>query len=359
MRLALITSQMTGKNELGSIEFKHNQEIWRMLMEQYNLPLYQKSSLKWSMILLFTIFTLFFTAISIFSLIIMKDELLLGLLIGLFFLIFSIVCAYIVICVGILKRFYIEMTSEYIRVKLPLKSKTVYWNEIYDTQLYSYSNNTIISILLKKDVNKKKKRTISNNFNTMQGIPPYSFQISLMIFKDIDAKKLFLTIGEHINRADIKENADIDSLNERYEENDDNIVIAIITSILTYIVISAIDGIIIYKSEKNYLIIPIFGAFLIIAVFNKYYLKKTFNLIIRFYLGLICFLQVPTATIIFIIISEKIKFTITNILNVTDEYFNYILHNPFKSILVIIVAISCFVIGGFKGRTKKETVVSR
>jgi len=329
-------------------------------LDQYDLPLYQRSSIKWSIYLLFIFCSLFFAGFSILGFIfLMSDDLILGLLSGLLFLILTLYCVYFIISAGILKKFYIEMTSKYIRFKLPLKSiKTVYWNEIFNLQEYEYNHNTMISILLKKDVNKKTKRTISNNFNSMFGIPPYSFQFSLKLFNDIDNQKLLLTMGDQINRVYRKEDANIDRLNEQNEPNHDNIFIALIASIVSYIMISAIYGFTIYKFGENYLVIPILGCFIIISIFNKYYLENSLSLIIRFALGFTCFLQIPTAMIIVIIILEKINLSITNVLNVSYEYFNYIVRNPLGHILVIIAAISCFVIGGFFGRTKKGTTMS-
>lgn len=324
-------------------------------MEQYDLPLYQRSKMKWSWNLLFIFCALLFAGFSIFSFtIMMNDDLITGLLCGLFFSIFCFFFVYIIISVGMLKSCYIEMTAEYIKVKFPFKSKAVYWNEIYKAQVYKYNNNTMITILLKKDVNKKKKRTISNNFNSIYGAPSYSFQISLMLFKDLDAQKLLLTMGEQINRADQNEDDNTDIINVGYDanHNNNNIFMALITSILSYIIISAIYGIVIYKLETNYLVIPLFGSFLIISIFNKYYLEKAFRLSIRFTLGLICLLQIPTAIIIDIMISEKINVTAINVINVTYEYFNYIIHTPFENILIILCALGCFTIGGLKGRIK-------
>jgi hypothetical protein len=326
-------------------------------MEQYKIPLYQKSSLKWYLNVLLIFCTLFMAAGSVlFFVVIMKDDFILGLLFGIFAFLLSLWFAYISIWGGALKKFYIEMTSEYIKVSLPFKTKVAYWREIYEAQTYEYNNNTMISILLEKDRNKKRRRTVSNSFNSMYGIPPYSFQISFMFFKDIDAQRLLFTIGEQINKVNKQDYIETESLNEDYEEYQDSIAKAIVSSILSYLFISAIYGISIYKLEKNYIVIPIFGAFLIISVFNKFYLEKSFSLSIRILLGVMCLIQVPTALITAIILSEEISISLTNILNITNEYFKYLAHNPLKQIIVIIVAIICFAIGSFKGRINKEKI---
>lgn len=324
-------------------------------MQQYNIPFYQKSSLKWHTNLLFLFCTIVMAACSIFFfIVVIKEDFMEGLFFGLFMLILSFCFAYILISVGILKKFYIEMTSEYIRFSTPFKTRTVYWREIYEAQVYEFNNNIMLSILLEKDINKKRKRTISNSLDSLQGVPPNSFQISLRLFKDIDPQRLLLTIGEQVNKVDTKDYINVECLSEDNKEYDNSMIKAIIASVFFSIISSIIYGFTIYKLEKNYVILPIFGCYLIISGFNKYYLEESFNLIIRLLLGLICLIQVPTAIIGAIIISEGFRFTVNDIWIITCEYFKYLFQNPLKQIVVIIIAIICFTIGAFKGRTRKE-----
>ncbi|KGK90120.1 hypothetical protein [Clostridium sp. HMP27] len=324
-------------------------------MEEYNIPFHQKSSLKWHMKLIFLLLTLFTAGGGIFMLVaVMKEEFIMGLVMGLFMLGIGFYFAYILIAVGILKRFYIEMTEEYIRVSMPFKSKTAYWREIHEAQIYEYNNNTMLAILLEKDVNKKKKRTISNNFTSLYGIPPQSFQIPLRFFSEIDTERLLLTIGEQLNKVYIEDEINIESLNEDNEELDNNIIKAIIAAVLFCVITTSVYGVTIYSLEKNYLMIPIFGCFLIIAGFNKYYLEQSFSLIIRFLMGLICLVQVPAAIILTIIISERAAITGSDILIIINEYFKYLIQNPSDQIVVIIAAIVCFGFGAFRGRVSRE-----
>lgn len=324
-------------------------------MKQYNIPFYQKSSLKWYINLLFLFCTLFVAAGSIFFFVIVKkDDFIIGLLFGLFFLILSSYFAYFLVWAGILKRFYIELTSEYLKFGVPFKCRTIYWREIYEVQVYESNNNIMLSILLEKDISKKRKRTIANNINSLSGVPPYSFQIPLRLFKDINPEMLLSTIGKQLNKVDIKDDKYNESLSENDELNHNSMFKAILISILFSIISSIVYGLLIYKLEKNYLILPILGCYLIIAGFNKYYLEESFNLIIRLFLGVICLIQIPTAIIGAITISEGISFSVNKIWNIACEYFKYLIHNPLEQILVIIVAIICFAIGYFKGRTGKE-----
>lgn len=322
-------------------------------MEQYKIPFIQRSSLKLSMKLLFLFCSIFTVAVSmVFFILIMKDDLIMGLIFGLFMLILGIYFTYIFITAGLLKKFYIELTPEYIKASLPFKTHIAYWNQIYEAQVYNFNHNTMLSILLDKDRNRKSRRTISNNFNSLYGVPPYSFQISLNLFNEVDIEKLLLTIGEHINNADKTGKVNIEALSEEQEEGNNSLIKAVLISMLFCIIMSAIYGFSIYKLEKNYVAIPLLGCFLIISGFNKYYLEETFNLFIRILAGFICLVQVPAAVIEEIILSEKIRFSLYNIIDVAREYFVYLFHNPSKQVAIIVVSLICFAIGIFRGRTK-------
>ncbi len=289
-----------------------------------------------------------------FFVIIMKDDLVMGAIFGIFMLITGIFLAYMVIAVGILKSYYIEMTSEYIKVSLPFKSKVAYWSEINSTEAYEYKNNIFIAILLKKDRLKRRKRSISNSFNSISGIPSYSFQIPLRLYKDIEVERLLLTIENQINQTGIENEAEIVNSNEDYEEPINNIIKAIIASIMMCIVTSVVYGLSIYKLEKNYIVIPIFACFLIISAFNKYYLEESFSVFIRILVGMICFIQVPISIIGSIIISQGFSFTANDIYSVTVDYFKYLIDNPLDQISIIVVAIICFGIGVVRGRLKSD-----
>lgn len=202
------------------------------MVEQYNIPFLKKSSLKWYIYLLFSFCTLLIAGGSIFFFVVMKDDFSMGLFFGVVMFVMSIYFAYIFVVAGVLKKFYIEITSEYIKFSSPFKSKIAYWREIYEAQVYENNNNTIILILLKKDINKKRRRTISNNYNLIMGIPPSSFQIPLGFFKDIDTQRLLLTMESQINKVDIKDEVNIDILCDSYEQQNNSIIKAIAISSL-------------------------------------------------------------------------------------------------------------------------------
>lgn len=322
-------------------------------MNKYKLPLLIKSNLKWYMSALFVFSAIGMAAISIVIFVsITKDKFIEGLLIGLGSLLMSLLLGYPYIFASVLKKFSIEMTTEYIKVRLPFKTKMAYWREIHDVYLYSQGNKTLVGILLHKDIKKKTKRTISNNFNSIYGVPPTSFQIPLLYFADVDIEKLLRTIDEQV---DLNESADYRSIENSYKDNEEqgnSLIKAAIASVIASVTTTIVYALTIYLIKKNYVVIPIFGAYLIISVFNKYYVEKKFSLCIRLLLGILCLIQVPTAVIVAIIFSMGAELSMSNVLDITLEYFTYLVRNPIEQSAVIIVAIICFAFGAIKGRVR-------
>lgn len=319
-------------------------------MEQYNLPFLKKSDLKGRIKFLLIFCALCMGAGSIFFFSIMlEDDFYKCLILGVFLLIFSLYFAYTFIAAQILKIFYIEVTKEYLKFSIPFKTTLIYWNEIFSAQIIE-NKNKIISILLIKDINKIKMRSISKNFNSFLGVPPHSFQIPLMYFKDIDAERLLSTIGKQMEKNEYK--SYIENINFNNEECDNNIAKAIIISSFFCILMSVIYGLALYKLEKNYVVIPLLGSLLIISAFNKYYIEENFNIVIRVLVGLICFIQEPLAIAMMLMLSENL--VLKDSINVVIEYLTDLIHNPLDQIFIIIIAFVCFIIGAFDGRTKKE-----
>lgn len=136
----------------------------------------------------------------VFFLIATEDDFIIGLCGGLFMLLLSLFFAYIFIFAGVLKKFYIEITSEYIKVFSLFKPRLAYWRDVHGAQAYEINNNLMIALFLEKDIRKAKKRSLSNSLNSLLGYPGSSFQIPLNYFKEIDVERLLLIIDEQINR---------------------------------------------------------------------------------------------------------------------------------------------------------------
>ena len=142
-----------------------------------------------------------------------------------------------------------------------------------------------------------------------------------------------------------------------HKEHPENIVKAMITSILCFIVVEVVYGFSLYMLDSNYIVIPIFGCFLILSGFNKCYVEKSFNILVRIWLGFICLIQIPVAiiglSIVETIISQRIIITITDVFNIFYGYYMHILYAPSEQTELIIYAVICFLIGALKGRVYK------
>lgn len=318
-------------------------------MRGYEVPFFEKSGLKWhfNILFLFCILASLSGSVLFFNFM-MKDDFALCLFFGLFMLSLCILFLYIFFSAEVLKRFYIEMTHEGINFSAPFKSKKLFWREIHEAQIYQYNNNTILAILLERDIERKRRRTIINNLNSLLGVPSNSFQISLSLYKNIDPERLLLTIGDQINNS---YNNDSSAENKYNEVSENNFLKGIILSGLFCIAVSAVYGLMIYSMGKNYVLIPVIGSFLIISGFNKYYLEESFNIIIRLLLGSLCMAQILLGVVAATLLSNGISFTASNILGVAVQYFTYLITNPLDEIAVILVAFLCFGIGAINGRT--------
>lgn len=320
-------------------------------METYNFPYYRKSGFKWYVYLLYFILIICLTASSGFFLIIMrKDEFVMSLFCSLFSITLDILFIYMLIYVGILKKCFIEMTSEYLRISTPYKTHKVYWNEIYEVNMFYYNHNTIIGVLLEKDRLKKQKRTILNSMNSIMGFPSYSFQIGLALFKDVNKERLLETIAGQINKNPKENYFKVENVTCNNEEKQNNIFKAIITSILICIILSAIYGFSIYKLEENYVAIPMFGSLIIISFFNKYYLEESFKLSIRLFLASLCVCQILVAIVGFTLFAYGVSFSIEMVQAILIDHFHDLIRNFSGQLLLIFTYVLCFGFGFFRGR---------
>lgn len=279
-------------------------------MEQYDIPFFQKSSLKPIIYFLELFFILLLAAVAVlFFVWIDKDEPIIEILVGIFFAALDIFFVYIFITIGVLKKFYVNLTEEYIKFSTPYSTKFAYWRDIAEVFLYTHSNNISVCFLLKKDIKDKTKRSISNNLNLALGAPPSSFQVPMNFFSGIDINKFLYTVQALMEKNEVKDEYLYDSFEE---EADNNIIKAALAALCSSIIIGILYGLSIHWLDKNYIAIPIFTSIIIIAVFNKFYIEKSFNIAVRLLVGLFCFIQVPIGPIFNIMISLSLNFNVSS-----------------------------------------------
>lgn len=171
-------------------------------MDNYTLPYLQKSSIKWYYNAIHLVVSLISAIIVVLVvLFLMPEDFASALVLSIFFVIISIFFFYMFIFTAVQKKLYLEVTSEYILLSLPLKDQKAYWRDIANVNLNYLINGASIGILLEKDKVRKSKKSLLNALGSMPGVPPFSFQIPMKIFKGTDAEKLMATIENQLRKA--------------------------------------------------------------------------------------------------------------------------------------------------------------
>lgn len=321
----------------------------------YELPFFKQAKWAQSMKRTSIILAIVFIPIGIFSFkSIIEESVVMGILSGIVMFILPVFCLYTFFFGS--KKSYVELSEEYIKVSTPFKIFKANWNEIEAIYEYNTNNNDMVGFLLKKDIKKRTKRSILNNLNETMGQPPISFNISKQMYSDIDYKKFMRTIQ---NQILLKQN-EIEDYNYMFDtesdDNNDNIVKAIIISLITTISTSVIYGGSIALFNQNLIIIPILLCFFIIAVFNKYYIEKEFNIFIRFWLGFLSAIQIPLGYINVFLIESFEYLDIYSIGQIIRLNFEDILTSISATLIAIVMMIICFGIGAVSGRVSNDKV---
>ncbi|MDP4143382.1 MAG: hypothetical protein Q8936_02700 [Bacillota bacterium] len=150
-------------------------------MEPYSIPYYQRSGFKWYYNILYSFCIPFCFAGAIFFItVVSKDDFSMSVFFALFSAALGVLFSYMFVGVSILKKCYVKMTEDYIETFNMFKKRRIYWNEIYDINMYKQNNNLTLAILLKKDRAKKMKRTVNNNFNSIYGLSIYKFNMNFL-----------------------------------------------------------------------------------------------------------------------------------------------------------------------------------
>ena len=264
------------------------------------------------------------------------------------FALISLLCFYMIIMVDFLKKYYIILGEEGISIKTSFrKEKTFKWKEIYTTGFVTINGNTSIGFILKKDL-KEDKQSIGKNINRMLGAPDFSYQFPIRLFGTLNHENFIKLILDKLDS--LKANEEIgnwETSNEnkgRYEvEENPSILKALFYSIITLLASIIIEVFFITAFNMKILIIPIIGAMLIIAVFDKFYPRR--NIFSRLLKGIYCFVQAPLSMIISLMWMEYMPFTPTNFIILTKEYIQYVSQNIFADWLTILTGIVCFFMG--------------
>lgn len=138
------------------------------------------------------------------------------------------------------------------------------------------------------------------------------------------------------------------------EEQENSFLNAIMSALILSVLIGVVYGYTMKAWDTNLVIIPIFGAWLIIAMFNRFYVEDYFNISIRLLLGLLCFLPIPIAIIETTILEGGYPFTWDEIVVVASGYLQWMIEEPLDYLDIVIVSLMCFAIGAIQGRPKNR-----
>jgi hypothetical protein len=291
--------------------------VERKKIEEYLIPVKERSRLKWTNHLLYIFMIGLFTAFIFIPFDNLVENLVLKSLFILFDILFLIVWWY----TGILRKSYVELTEESIIFKTVFKTQIVKWYEIYDIQIFTQNKNTMLGIILKEKV-RKRKESFGTLLSDMYG-GIFSVRIPLSQFQNIDIEK--------------NENSTIG-----------NYIVAMLKSFILSIIVGVAYGLSIYIFKVDIIIIPMFGSIAIIYFYSKTNKKRKINIFTRIILGLICALQVYLAVIIVVLLGSSGTEGISY-LDIIKQYFEYLIEKPMDQGVFIIISIFCFWCGAFQG----------
>lgn len=327
-------------------------------MEPYNLPFIIKSSLSLKNKVLICLSVILFIAFSFFGIYLANSsssfgDTIAGILCFLLFFILGIFFLYYFITVELLHKYYISLNEEGITVSAMYKKRYAKWVEIADVSLFEFNGNPTISILLEKDVCKRTKRSISNSINAMYNMPPASFSIGISMYKDIDIEKFCMTISQELEKSQHYKSMSIEEVLMLEEgKNSNNLGKALFFSFLMFIGSIIIYIVSLICFNINILVIPILTTFVIISVFNRYYIEESFNWKIRLYLSLICTLQYPISTVMILLLENKLSINLENI-NLTITFLlDQVKALDINYIYILIFSVLVFFMGWSKGRAR-------
>lgn len=325
-------------------------------IQEYSIPFSIKSRYKWPMHLLNILLIVIFAA---FVLMPLEDTVII--IFKVFFIVISIFILYVWLYTGIFKKQYLELTEDDIRIKTAFGTKTIKWNEVYDIQVFTQSHNTMLGIILKEKV-RKRKETFWNLINDMYG-GMFSVKIGLSLFPDIDIETLYSTMISRLIKLKESSTYDISGSVDNYIVNPDaelasnNFIITITKLLLLSIGIGLAYGLSIYWLDINIVIIPLLGSTAIIYFYSKLYKEEKINVFGRIIVGLICSLQVFIAVILTAFLDSELSINMNNLFNITKEYFSYLITHPLDQGIIIFISILCFGSGmlqGYKFKFQKK-----
>ncbi len=213
---------------------------------------------------------------------------------------------------------------------------------------------------MSKETIKKRKNNFMTSLSESLG-GGYTLTIPLKSFPKAEPEKLFATIVLKVQEQVQEQGIEEEVINEMYSEVKDEKVIDRnpVTILLKALIISLISGtiygVLVYIFEVNLIIIPILGMMGIVYLYSKHYQEKGFNIIIRFFLGLICALQFIVGALVVSLMLNLTYIESNGIWSSISECIAYMVNYPEEYMSYYLYAIVSFFIGAFYGCSFKIT----
>jgi hypothetical protein len=320
--------------------------------ELYSLPFIMHSSYKFGMHLLLLIFIILFAAIWFFPDIF-------GIIFRLFSLTLSLFLAYMWIYIGILKKVYVKLTEDEISFKTMFGLKTIKWTDIAYVETFSMGKNLLIGIISKEKLKKRKENFLTAISDLYGG--EYSLSIPLQNFPEAKPEKLYSTIF-NIAQEKYRQNCSEEEIMNISSENnvedkqiDNSFVTPIIMALIVSLISGAIYGLSIYLLKNNFIVIPFLGMIAIEYAYYKTCQEKRTNIFMRFYVGILCVLQIFAALLTALLMENTNLIKVIGIWNTISDCVKYIVKYPKEYDIYYILGVIIFFFGAFSGYSSKIT----
>jgi hypothetical protein len=312
----------------------------------YSLPFIVHSSFKFRMHALFIFLILMFVG---FSLIPIAG---LGWIYRLICLVFGLFCAFGWLCIGVMKKVFVELTEEGVTYKSLFGSKQIKWTNIVDVKTYCMNNNTFIGIVTKQELMKRKNNFLTVLSDSLGG--GYALAISLNTFPKADPQKLYATI---FYEAMERQQVDSEEVSEKITEikvqkentTESSLSTALFMALIASLISGTLYGLLMSLLKANFLIVPMLGLIWILYSYSKHYQERRVNIIIRFCLGFLCALQFLVATVVASLMLNINQIKVFGIWHVISECITDLIEYPSDYISLYIFTIIFFFIGVFFG----------
>jgi len=205
--------------------------------EEYTLPFTVHSGYSFGMHVLLIIMIIVFVGVAFIPI---ND--LGGIIFRLLSLVLGLFLAYAWIYSGVMRKTCLELTKQGISFKTMFISKKVNWTDIIDVQTFSMNNASVIGIMSKETIKKRKDDFLTSLSESLGG--GYTLTIPLKSFPKAKPEKLFATIvlkaQEKVQEQDIEE----EIINEMFSEVKEEKVTYSnpVTILLKALIISLISG---------------------------------------------------------------------------------------------------------------------